>query len=232
MHKRSQGILEANSKGPDRDAFTKPTPDGEEDDLVTASDLTKLAREGSGSSKELEKAIATCEEAIRGVGTIHSPDIIDRLKQAAVLSLLARCHLANRDRAHCEQICLKLAICQEEIQGINEGITLADFNVPVELFSSMVAEGNTPEVSEMGTLSLRRCVAMFEFVPAAIIMANLLTHECDFADDHQAMAHLINTYRRLGQLSTAEEYLHRVLEEQPSAKSDPGFNFVQGFYYW
>ncbi|VDK32982.1 unnamed protein product [Taenia asiatica] len=246
MHKRSQGILEANSKGPDRDASTKPTPDGEEDDLVTASDLTKLAREGSGSSKELEKAIATCEEAIRGVGTIYSPDIIDRLKQAAALSLLARCHLANRDRARCEQICLKLAVCQEEIQGINEGITLADFNVPVELFSSMVAEGNTPEVPGMSTLSLRRCVAMFEFVPTAIIMANLLTHESDFAgvlphllkhlnevpDDHQAMAHLINTYRRLGQLSTAEEYLHRVLEEQPSAKSDPGFNFVQGFYYW
>lgn len=112
MHKRSQGIVETNSKGPDRDASAKSTPDGEEDDLVTASDLTKLARGGSGSSKELEKAMATCEEAVRGVGTIHSPDITDRLKHAAVLSLLARCHLANRDRAHCEQICLKLAVCQ------------------------------------------------------------------------------------------------------------------------
>ncbi|KAL5110572.1 Tetratricopeptide repeat protein 21B [Taenia crassiceps] len=245
MHTRSKIIADTNSTGPNRDVPTKPTPDGEEDDLVTASDLTKLTREDSGPPKELEKAIATCEEAIRGVGTIHHPDITDRLKQAAVLSLLARCHLANGDRAQCEQICLKLAVCQEEIQAINEGITLADFNVPVELFSPIVADKNTSEVLGMSTFPLKRCAATLEFVPTAIIMADLLTHEFDFAgvlphllkhlnelpNDYQAMVHLINTYCRLGQLSTAEEYLHRVLEGRPSSKSDPGFNFVQGFYY-
>ncbi|EUB62957.1 Tetratricopeptide repeat protein [Echinococcus granulosus] len=246
MHKRSQSIVETNSKGPGREASTKLTQSGEEDDLVTASDLTRLTRGSSGSSKELEKAIATCEEAMRGVGMIHSPNITDRLKQAAVMSLLARCHLANRDRAQCEQVCLKLAVCQEEIQAINEDITFADFNVPVELFYPMVADKNASEMSRSNTFPLRRCAAVFNFVPTAIIMADLLTLECDFTgviphllkhlnevpNDYRAMTHLISTYRRLGQLSTAEEYLHRVLEAQPSAKSDPGFNFVRGFNYW
>lgn len=69
---------------------------------------------------------------------------------------------------------------QEEIQAISESVTLADFNAPVELFSPMVADKNTPEVSEMSTFPLRKCAATFEFVPTAIIMSNLLTHECDF----------------------------------------------------
>ncbi|VDM17901.1 unnamed protein product [Hydatigera taeniaeformis] len=246
IYKKSQGIVQTNYTGSDRETSTKSNPDGEEDDLVTANDVTKLTRGGSGSSRELEKAIATCEEAIRGVETIHSPSITDRLKQAALLSLLARCHLANQDRAHCEQICLKLAVCQEELQAVNEDIAFFDFNIPVELFFPMVADRNASKVSEMSTFPLRRCSATFEFVPTAIIMANLLTHECDFVgvlphllkhlnevpNDYRAMAHLIITYRRLGQLSTAEEYLHKVLKEQSFAKSDPRFAYVQGFYYW
>ena len=91
---------------------TPPTQDGEDDDLITASDLVKVTRETSKPSKRLEQAVSACEEAIRGFGSIHSPEIPDRLKQAATLSILARCYLASRDRAQCERTCLKLAVCQ------------------------------------------------------------------------------------------------------------------------
>lgn len=74
-------------------------------------DFAKPARFG-GPSKELEKAMSICDEALHSFEAMQTHDIDDRLKQAAVLSLQARCHIINRERAQCEQTCLKLAVCQ------------------------------------------------------------------------------------------------------------------------
>ena len=50
--------------------------------------------------------------------------------------------------------------------------------------------------------------------------------------DYFAVARLVETYRRLGKLPYAFEYLTGMVQVSPSAKSDPGYNYVLGLYYW
>ena len=66
------------------------------------------------------------------------------------------------------------------MQGLVEHITFADFNLGVELFSPLLTDKMASEMSGSNLFPLKKCPAFVEFVPAAIIMADLLTQECDF----------------------------------------------------
>lgn len=78
----------------------------------SSATVTLAACRNTTSVLELQKAIAACEMAAKVAGAIHPAELSDRLKQAAALSLLARCYLALHDRAQCEQTSLKLALLQ------------------------------------------------------------------------------------------------------------------------
>ncbi len=69
-----------------------------------------------------------------------------------------------------------------------ENITLSDYNAHVELFSPLVAEKSSSNAAFANTFPLTKCSGAVEFVPAAIIMADLLTQECDF---NGAIPHLL-----------------------------------------
>ncbi|VDL90154.1 unnamed protein product [Schistocephalus solidus] len=128
----------------------------------------------------LELAIECCNAAIKEMNSMHSPDLLDRIKHTAALSLLARCHLASRDRAPCEQTCLKLALLQEELVPQLKRDRQHTLEVRLEMFHPLVAE-RTPGGSTQSTYPVRVGDCGVKFVPAAIIMSDLQTTEGNFA---------------------------------------------------
>lgn len=89
-----------------------PVSTEDTDDQSSIAVEKEVMKTSLSSQPDVNKAIACCEAAIRGVNSMHPPDLCDRIKNAAILSLLARCYLTTKDRALCEQTSLKLALFQ------------------------------------------------------------------------------------------------------------------------
>lgn len=51
-------------------------------------------------------------------------------------------------------------------------------------------------------------------------------------DDFSAVIRLVNSYRRIGELSKAAEYLQQMKETTKGITMSSGFNFAHGLYYW
>uniref|UniRef100_A0A0X3P822 Tetratricopeptide repeat protein 21B n=1 Tax=Schistocephalus solidus TaxID=70667 RepID=A0A0X3P822_SCHSO len=193
----------------------------------------------------LELAIECCNAAIKEMNSMHSPDLLDRIKHTAALSLLARCHLASRDRAPCEQTCLKLALLQEELVPQLKRDRQHTLEVRLEMFHPLVAE-RTPGGSTQSTYPVRVGDCGVKFVPAAIIMSDLQTTEGNFAgacphlekhiaeepDDAEALIRLVKTYRRMGQLSKVSVLLDKLDKVIPAGQTNSGHKFARGLYHW
>nr|VZI27184.1 unnamed protein product [Spirometra erinaceieuropaei] len=193
----------------------------------------------------LELAIECCNNAIKEINSMHPPDLPDRIKHTTALSLLARCYLASRDRAPCEQTCLKLAMLQEELFPQLKRDRQHTLEVRLEMFHPLVAD-RTPGGSTQATYPVRVGDCGVKFVPAAIIMSDLQTAEGNFAgacphlekqiaeepDDAEALIRLVKSYRRMGQLPKASVILDKLDKVVPGSQTCPGHKFARGLYHW
>ncbi|TNN17382.1 Tetratricopeptide repeat protein, partial [Schistosoma japonicum] len=170
--------------------------------------------------------------------------------EASSMVQLINVYMYTMQYVNCEQEILKLAQLQEEIEMAftNQNIKTinCDLNQSKTTFMSLKHEPYLQKIDKMINNSFSLSTYMPNIPLAGVFMSKLLIIKGDFetASKHleyllhknpchyEALASLIDTYRRCGLLSSIPEYLEKAKLHNSQAENSSGLNYCCGVYHF